>query len=1126
MGEIQMDLNSARRTLSTQLTALLGTTSLFAVSGTMPALAAEMVAQADEIPETVLITGSLIRGTAAVGVPVTNLSPQDFAQTGALNTADLFRSFPAANVMPAGVATNSGATIERAVKVNIRGLDTGTATRSLLMVDGIRFPAQGNGQCIIDPSIIPALSQDHIDVLVDGASATYGSDAISGVINIVLKRNMDGAITQLRWTAADGGKNRYLASAVWGRTWDGGQVTVSYEWYNDSHVAGNFHSQFGIDFRPWGFDDKRPLGSSLPGTISTGAAAQPGGGPIGTGANTGSGCTNCYAVPLGAGQTWSPGASGVGPPARPIGQPNANPYALNLLDWTTFGVAANGGPSAGSTGVRNQFDPYHLGWYDANQERNGGHITIDQRLTSNISFYGSAFYSNRRAFFVNASNIAPSPNNALAGFAVPTFNPYYPVNAPTNLRAYYNIGWESPPTTSAYELAQRYQLGLNIALPYNWSGRIWYAETKDSNYNHTDGSINKAAVSAALGWTIGVTPASGTTPAIASWAKPANIPYLNLFCDPLAYQCNSPTTLAYVQGVRTFDQDMKLNEKGVNFDGPLFDLPGGTVKMAVGGNYTTYQFSFIQLSNTNASNLILPYALDPEKRAVWATWAQINIPVFTDQNSLPFLRRLELEFSWRHDQYSDVGGTSNPKVSFNWSPIEDFTVRGTWGNSFRAPVFGEISPLANVAITGRNMSAIGLATDNQPIGGCGSGAMSPDGSGAWKVLSSYGNGTIGSTTACPAAGASVTLPNGFVLPDARNPYGITYLGGSAGAEAIRVGGLKGWSGLTPELVTNWGIGIDYTPTNNFLTGLNIQATYYIIKINALLTAFGNPNSGSFNDPNIGDFAFIVPTDYQGIDPGCTNNMLPTTCAPFQDAVQSLIAHPRAQIDAAAKTLIMWINDGGSFNKGWLKMEGIDWNWSYDWDWGDIGAFNIGMAGTYYLHRRVQPVYGADINDEFHQTINLGLPNEAHGIATLPRMRYRARVGWASGSWSATLFLDHTHHYYHTQSAPPNVNGSFCASNGGLDANGGGGTFPCAIQDYTNLVPSYYTFDLSLGYNTLDLPANEYLRNIGFQLVVQNIFDRRANFLYKGAAVAGGPCTCDPLFSNIGRQISVIVTKQW
>src|SRR6185503_20199418 len=671
-----------------------GTASALTLGNAMDAFAqGEMVAQAEEIPETVLITGSLIRGTAAVGVPVTNLSPQDFAQTGALNTADLFRAFPAANVMPAGVATNSGATIERGVKVNIRGLDTGTATRSLLMVDGIRFPAQGNGQCIIDPSIIPALSQDHIDVLVDGASATYGSDAISGVINIILKRNMDGAITQARWTAGAGGKNRYLASAVWGRTWDGGQVTLSYEWYNDSHIEGNFHSQFGIDFRPWGFDDRRPLASSLPGTISSGAARQPGGGSIGTSANTGHGCTNCFAIPMGTGQNWDPGVGGVGPTA---------PFSASTLNWTTLSADSN---FNGTNGVQNQFDPYHLAWYDANQERNGGHITVDQRLTSNISFFGSAFYSNRRAVFVNPSNIGPSPNNALAGFTVPTFNPYYPINGPTGgntLRAYYNFGFESPPITTAYELAQRYQLGLNIALPGNWSGRLWYAATKDSNFNHTEGSINKAAVSAALGWTILHTAAGGTTPAIASWVKPSSVPYLNLFCDPLAYKCNSDTTIAYVEGVRSFDQKMLLSEEGVNFDGPLFDLPGGTVKAAVGGNYTTYHFTFLQLSNTNASNLILPVALDPESRSVWAVWTQLNIPVFSDQNGIPFIRRLDLEFSWRHDQYSDVGGTSNPKVAFNWAPIEDLTIRGTWGNSFRAPVFGEISPLANVAITGRN----------------------------------------------------------------------------------------------------------------------------------------------------------------------------------------------------------------------------------------------------------------------------------------------------------------------------------------------------------------------------------------------------------------------------------------
>src|SRR5262245_51126553 len=296
------------------LATLLGTASGLTMGNAIDAKAQGEVAQADEIPETVLITGSLIRGTAAVGVPVTNLSPQDFAMTGALTTADLFRTFPAANVSPGPVAVVGGGNIERATRVNIRGLDTGNATRSLLMIDGMRLPGQGNGLCEIDPAVVPALAQDHIDILVDGASATYGSDAIGGVINIILKRNMDGAITQLRWTTAQGGKNRYLASAIWGRTWDGGQVTISYEWYNETPVQGNWNSRFGQDHRPWGFDDRRPLASSIPGTISTGAPQQVAGGTnVGTSAQLGHGCTNCYAIPLGSGQNWDPGPTGVGP---------------------------------------------------------------------------------------------------------------------------------------------------------------------------------------------------------------------------------------------------------------------------------------------------------------------------------------------------------------------------------------------------------------------------------------------------------------------------------------------------------------------------------------------------------------------------------------------------------------------------------------------------------------------------------------------------------------------------------------------------------------------------------------------------------------------------------------------
>src|SRR6185503_17244385 len=200
---------------TSRLTTLLGTASLLAIAQTEGVHAAEVVAQAEEIPETVLITGSLIRGTAAVGVPVVNLSPQDFAMTGVLTASDLFRTIPQFNVNPGPVATQA-ANNERGTRVNLRQLDTGSAPRSLLMIDGMRYPQQGNGLCQIDPSIIPAFAIERIDLLLDGAMVEAGTKI------------------------GKGGNTQYLASGMWGRTWDGGQVTLSYSWFDISPTRGNF----------------------------------------------------------------------------------------------------------------------------------------------------------------------------------------------------------------------------------------------------------------------------------------------------------------------------------------------------------------------------------------------------------------------------------------------------------------------------------------------------------------------------------------------------------------------------------------------------------------------------------------------------------------------------------------------------------------------------------------------------------------------------------------------------------------------------------------------------------------------------------------------------------------------
>src|SRR5215471_7667951 len=850
---------------ASKLTQLLGSASLLSLASAVGAQAQQMppvVAQAEEIPETVLITGSLIRGAVAVGVPVTNITTQDFVTSGALTTADLFRSVPSALVTPGPVGTLANNNIGKQTRVNIRNLDPNDGTRSLMMVDGYRFPPQGEADCTIDPSIIPQIALDRIDILVDGASATYGSDAIAGVINIILRRNFDGAITQLRTTSAKG-KIEYQASQLWGRTWDGGQITLSYEWQDISGIAGKDARNWQLDFTPWGFEDRTPIRSSLPATLSIGNPAQNPAFGLGIGGANALGrlCSNCYAIPAGSGANFDPSFNGgIGP---------TKPYSAFTTNWATLSSPTYSGVP---NGTQNEFNPYSIAQYDAAQQKNSAVVTIDQRLTKDISFFGEGFYANRRAQYVNPTNLSPSSTNDLSA-QVPTFNPYYPTGgAPTNLRVNYNFGMERPSITQASELADRYLFGLNIALPHGWEGKIYYSESFDNTISKVR-DANPNAVSAALGWTIGAGIANGTSPAVATWTKPANVPYLNLFCDPRVYTCNSGTTIDYVTGIRSFSSNYWINEKGIQADGPLFALPAGDVKAAIGSSYTSHTFFFSVYDSTSSPSLVVPMPSEAGHKQVWAVFTQVNIPIFGDNFNFPGMRKLDLEGSWRHDQYNDVGGTSNPKVAFNWEVSEylGLTVRGSWGTSFRAPTFAEEKGLVKNAIAAWNTTLFAQAATINVSCPVSNDPSSITQQSMAQRLVNPGNGLTGWN-------GVVSNGAGNGVPCAGAPVGLALLGASGTAinagfrNYINTDGQK----LHPETSMNWGLGVEFAPS--FLKGLDVQATWYQVKINGALRGFPNPNSTSINDPGLG-FAYIVPTDLAGqhTAPGdlqCHNNNTP------------------------------------------------------------------------------------------------------------------------------------------------------------------------------------------------------------------------------------------------------------
>jgi hypothetical protein len=372
----------------------------------------------------------------------------------------------------------------------------------------------------------------------------------------------------------------------------------------------------------------------------------------------------------------------------------------------------------------------------------------------------------------------------------------------------------------------------------------------------------------------------------------------------------------------------------------------------------------------------------------------------------------------------------------------------------------------------------------------------------------------------PGTGGAKEFAAGFGCSSA--PAGLSE--GGAPHLPLRPEGLNGGGKLNPESSTNWAAGLEFAP-QRFLSGLDIQATWYQIKINGVLLAFNNPTSNSFNSSAEG-FHYLVPSDLAGLSNGAgcaTADLTPTNCAPFQQMVTSILLNSRNSVASpAVQTLVYWINDGGTINKGWRRLDGIDWTASYDWDMGALGAWNVGMVGTYYMHNKTQAGPGEPVFDAFHTTLASVGGVAQIGVESLPRVHYRARLGWSNGPWSVTGFVNYDSHFFHTQTAPPNVNLQCVATGSPLP----GGSFPCLINGYTNIEPSQYLFDLSLGYDTGDGPVNSYLKNIGVSFVIRNITGRHPAFEYGPSNSGRSFAAYDILKSDDGRTFNLILTKTW
>jgi hypothetical protein len=343
--------------------------------------------------------------------------------------------------------------------------------------------------------------------------------------------------------------------------------------------------------------------------------------------------------------------------------------------------------------------------------------------------------------------------------------------------------------------------------------------------------------------------------------------------------------------------------------------------------------------------------------------------------------------------------------------------------------------------------------------------------------------------------------------------GAEVAGGAGGAGPLRTG-----PAVSPEDARSWSLGLNFTPMEGFLQGMNFDLSYYKLRINKIL------DSKAVLAPN--DPRNVLCTD---AGPNCNyivraNPNLPITDpanARFNELLNEIASNPRSTIKNLSA--IQFIRDVAITNAGYREISGVDFDWRYDFglgrlgnlgaseDWGNI---NLGMRGDYRLTDEQLPsdLPGTEVTDNFEGN-------------TGGRLRWRGRLGWSSmdGAWNVTSFVNYTPHGAPAEALPPPC---FWAAGFGPNSCYPGSPYWGPYDSYPLYIPSYYWFDLNLSYNTQDKAPSPYLQNLTISLTINNVFNRQGAFTYTFASGRGSAADQGAMNGYLQRSVSLTLSKVW
>jgi len=816
---------------------LLCSASLGALATVLAGQAQAQTPATEEV--TVTATGTSIKGIAPVGTNLITVDASAIQATGAITTEEILGQIPQlANTFNTQTVSPTAINIG-GVRPSIRYNPAQTilgATSTLLLLDGHTMVGVSGLATTPDAGLIPTIVLRQVDVLPDGASSIYGANAIAGVINFVTRDTYQGFQANTSVGMADG-YSSFNAAMMVGTDWGTGGIYGAFEHKENTYLMARDRSYTKMDLTGIGGRDSRGTSCDLANITVPGA--QP--------AN--------YALT-----------------SNTVG---SAPGSLKAAVAGPFG-ALNATTNAGSL---NRCDTNSYASLFPREEQNSFFGQFHQRIMPGVEFSTKFLWATRLDSAIN-------PELSATNVAIDTTNPYFQsINGETTQNVSFAFGpfWGGQSVTD-YNNVQEFQITpkLEVDLPFgDWQATAVfnYGRSNSTGFNR---SVNTALLAQSMRR---VTVAGVLSPALVasnSLAGNAVNPYNLTSGNPLLLD-NILNTGSYGKAIQHQIQ------YGGSANGTLFELPGGAVKAAIGGQWAFEDYVANWNTNFPIGTVAGPaapgaqMAIARPHRIINSGFAELNIPIVGKDNELPFVHALSFNASGRLDSYSDFGNTANYKLGVTYEPFAALTIRATNGTSFDAPSLADTAaPDTRFTYTAQRTAA----NTNVPPG----------------------------TSAADALRPSISTPGG-------NPQ------------------------LGPETGRTWSIGGDFHPTTEFgidLSGLEVSITAFHTKFEhqqgLILNNPGVLFSGAYNqyyilNPTLAQVQARYPTNFNAN--GSAN--VATTGFPGPD-LSSAFNTPGVN-----QPYILY--DLRRNNLGEALIEGLDFAVNYTTDIEGFGNLSGGLSAT-------------------------------------------------------------------------------------------------------------------------------------------------------------------------------------